>query len=358
MNIAEKILLGTLLIFSAVCFAREQYEVVLLGDLHYAAEDIVERDKITRHRNNLLNIFLKAWEKHVPGVLKRAAEYSAKDNVLFTVQCGDITNGDEGNYEFSRTCFERVLKLVNQGNKKSVYVVRGNHDLEGKGKEKACNDVLYEYMKTQDVTFSMPGKDHTSYKIVGKDLFIFYDGMTESLESLEAALQAKPDARHKFLVTHLPVMPCKFSPPALHYICGRYSPNGDKIRSLAIKNNLIVLAAHTHITTYFDWKTPEGSLKQFISFSIVSDPAVKPEKITYTGEEYFKHFEKNFYPILSPKDRSDLQNVLKRYRGKLESCVHYKNVSGFNVLRVDGDKVFVDIYCGKLDKPFFTQKIN
>ena len=213
-------------------------------------------------------------------------------------------------------------------------------------------------MKKQDVTFSMPGKDHTSYKIVGKDLFIFYDGMTESLESLEAALQAKPDARHKFLVTHLPVMPCKFSPPAIHYICGKYSPNGDKIRALAIKNNMIVLAAHTHITTYFDWKTPEGSLKQFISYSIVTDPAVKPEKITYTGEEYFKHFEKNFYPILSPKDRSDLQNVLKRYVGKLDYCVHYKNVSGFNVLRIDGDKVFVDIYCGKLDKPVYTQEIN
>lgn len=354
----KKILFGILLQFATVCFGREQYEVVLLGDLHYAAEDIVERDKITRHRNNLLNGYLQAWEKHIPKVLRRAAEYSAKDNVLFTVQCGDITNGDEGNYEFSRSCFERVLKLVNQDQKKSVYVVRGNHDLEGKDKDKACRDVLDEYMKKQDVIFPLPGKDQTCCKIVGRDLFIFYDGMKESLEALEAALKVKPDARHIFLVTHLPVMPCRFSPAAIHYICGRYSKNGDKIRALMIKNNVIVLAAHTHLTSYFDWKTPEGSLKQFVSFSVVRDPEIKPEKIDYTGTEYFQHFEKNYYPILGEKDRIDLQNVLKRYVGKLESCVHYKDVSGFNVLRVAGDNVYVDVYCGKLDKALYTQKIK
>ena len=82
-----------------------------------------------------------------------------------------------------------------------------------------------------------------------------------------------------------------------------------------------------------------------------------PEKIAYTGTEYFQLFEK-YYPILSEKDRTDLQNVLKRYIGKLDSCVQYKNVSGFNVLRIDGNNVFVDVYCGKLDKAVYTQKIK
>ncbi len=358
MSILKKMLLLGMLTLAVVCWAQEKYEVVLLGDLHYAAEDIVERDKITKHRNNLLNGYLQAWEKHIPALLKRVAEYSAKPEVIFTVQCGDITNGDEGNYKFSRTCFERILKLVNQDQKKRVYVVLGNHDLEGKGKEKACDDVLYEYMKKQDVIFPMPGKDQTCCKIVGKDLFIFFDGMKESLEALELAIKVKPDARHIFLSTHLPIMPAKFSSAAIGYICGRYSKNGDKIRDLLIKHNVIVLAAHTHITTYFDWQTPEGSLKQLVSYSVVRDPAAITEKVTYTGTEYFQHFEKNCYPILQEKDRIELQNYLKKYIGKLNSCVHYKNVSGFNVLRVDGDNVFVDLYCGKLDKPVYTQKIK
>ena len=360
MSILKHFLSAALLILcTALCWSSENYEVILLGDLHYDSEDIrLDVDKLPGYRKREMQRNMAAWEKNIPRVLSAAAGYSAKPSVLFTVQCGDITQGDEGKYEFAKTSFERVLQLVNKDQKKRVYAVKGNHDVRGQGKDKACSDVLGGYMKKQDVIFPLPGKDLTCYKIVGKDLFIFFDGMKESLKALEAAINAKPDARHIFLFTHIPVMPCTFSSSSIGWICGKYSKNGDKIRALLAKNKVVVLTAHTHQTSYFEWEHPEDMLKQFVSFSVVKDPAAKTGVTKFAGDEYFTFFEKNQYPKLKEKDRNALHNFLKKYYGKLNYCVRYKNVAGFNVLRVENDKVFVDIYCGKLDKAVYTQVIK
>lgn len=362
MKVLFKVLSVVMLMLAAgIGFAKENYQVVLLGDLHYDSADLrINVDKLKPHHYREMNRNMAAWKKNIPAVLKAAADYANKNNVLFTVQCGDITQGDEGKYQFAATSFERVLNLINKDHAKPVYVVRGNHDVRGKGKAKACKDVLFSYMKKQDVVFPEDAVDQSCYKIVGKDLFIFFDGMKDSLKSIETALQAKPDARHIFLVTHIPVMPCQFSPSSIGWICGKYSnvQNGNKIRALLAKHNVIVLTDHIHRTTYFDWKLPEGSIKQFSSFSIVADPAAKPEKVEFKGDGYFKYFAENFYPKQKAKDRKSLHNFLQRYMGKLNSCTNFKNVTGFNVLRIDGDKVFVDMYCGKLDKAAFTQQIK
>ena len=362
MKVLFKVLSAVMLMLAAVVgFAKENYQVVLLGDLHYDSADLrTNVDKLKPHHYREMNRNMAAWKKNIPAVLKAAADYANNNNVLFTVQCGDITQGDEGKYQFAATSFERVLNLVNMNHTKPVYVVRGNHDVRGKGKAKACKDVLFSYMKKQDVLFPKDAADQSCYKIVGKDLFIFFDGMKDSLKSVETALQAKPDARHIFLVTHIPVMPCQFSPSSIGWICGKYSnvQNGNKIRALLAKHNVIVLTAHIHRTTYFDWKLPEGSIKQFTSFSIVADPAAKPEKVEFKGDGYFKYFAENFYPKQKAKDRKSLHDFLQRYMGKLNSCTNFKRVTGFNVLRIDGDKVFVDMYCGKLDKAAFTQQIK
>ena len=360
MSILKHFLSAALLILcTALCWSSENYEVILLGDLHYDSEDIrLDVDKLPGYRKREMQRNMAAWEKNSPRVLSAAAGYSAKPSVLFTVQCGDITQGDEGKYEFAKTSFERVLQLVNKDQKKRVYAVKGNHDVRGQGKDKACSDVLGGYMKKQDVIFPLPGKDLTCYKIVGKDLFIFFDGMKESLEALELAIKAKPDARHIFMFTHIPVMPCTFSSSNIGWICGKYSKNGDKIRALLAKNNVIVLTAHTHAPSYFEWKLPEGVIKQFVSFSVVSNPSAKVEVIKYPGEEYFLYLEKNYFHKLKEKDRNALAGFLKKYRGKLVHSVRYKNAAGFNVLRVEGNKVFVDIYSGNMKKPVYTQVVR
>ncbi len=360
MNILKHFLSVVLLaFFAAVCCGNEKYEAIVLGDLHYDSEDIrSDSSKLSQGRKLEMARNMAAWKKNIPDLLGRAARYSAKTSVLFTVQCGDLTQGDEGSYEFARTSFERALKQISKGQKKSVYVVRGNHDIRGAGKKPACNEILWGYMKKQDVIFPLPGKDQTSYKIVGKDLFIFFDGMKESLKALELAIKAKPDARHIFLFTHIPVMPCTFSSSNIGWICGKYSKNGNAIRSLLAKHNVIVMTAHTHAPSYFEWKLPEGVIRQFVSFSMVKNPSDKIEIIKFTGDEYFQHVKKSSFPKLKEKDRTALNNFLEKYHGKLNFCTYYRKVAGFNVLRVESDRVFVDIYHGKSDKAVYTQVIK
>ena len=360
MNTVKRFLSVLLLVLcAAVCYGNEKYEAVVLGDLHYDAADIrVGVDKLPGYRKREMQRNIGAWEKNIPDLLAAAAGYSAKPAVLFTVQCGDLTQGDEGSLEFAGKSFERALNLVSKDHKKSVYVVRGNHDIRGEGKMKACNEVLAGYMKKQDVIFPLPGKDQTSYKIVDKDLFIFFDSMKESLAALEAAIKAKPDARHIFLFTHIPVMPCAFSSSSIGWICGRYSKNGDKIRALLAKHNVIVFAAHTHIPAYHEWKLPEGIIRQFVSFSVVRNNTDKFSTQKFSGDEYLKFVEKTSSPKLKEKDRIALQNFSKKYYGKLNFCMRYNGGAGFNVLRVENEKVFVDIYSGKMDKAVYTQVIK
>ena len=360
MNILKHFLSVVLLAFlAAVCCGNEKYEAIVLGDLHYDSEDIrSDSSKLSQGRKLEMARNMAAWKKNIPDLLGRAARYSAKPSVLFTVQCGDLTQGDEGSYEFARTSFERALKHVNNAQQKKVYVVRGNHDIRGEGKARACDEVLWGYMKKQDVTFPLPGKDQTSYKIVGKDLFIFFDSMKESLEALELAIKAKPDARHIFLFTHIPVMPCTFSSSNIGWICGKYSKQGDKIRSLLARHNVIVFAAHTHSSSYFEWKLPEGIIRQFVSHSIVKKPIVKAKILKFTGDEYFSYVEKRSIPKLKDKDRTALRNFLKKYHGKLNFCMSFGRVTGFNVLRVENDRVFIDLYSGNRPEAVYTQVIK
>ena len=344
---------------SAVAAAKEQYQFVVIGDLHYDAADVrVDADKLTGARKRGMDSNIQAWKTNIPNVLKAAARYAAQDNVLFTVQCGDITQGDEGSYELACTSFERALKYVTKDQKKPLYLVRGNHDIGGKGKLQACDDILFGYMKKQDVIYPLPGKDQTCYKVVDKDLFIFFDSLKGSFEAVNSIFKANPDVRHVFFFTHLPVMPCRFVADGLGWICGKADKFDYKLRKLLAKHNTVVLSAHTHQTAYFQWKMPEGSIRQFVSFSIVNNSRAKIEKISGSGDKYFQDFEKYIFPKLPEKRRAAEQRFMKDFAGKLEFYNVYKNVNGFNVLRVEGDHVFVDMYCGKLDKAVFTQQIK
>ena len=67
---------------------------------------------------------------------------------------------------------------------------------------------------------------------------------------------------------------------------------------------------------------------------------------------------KYIFPKLPEKRRAAKQRFMKDFAGKLEFYNVYKNVNGFNVLRVEGEHVFADMYCGKLDKVVFTQQIK
>ena len=87
MTLFKKISVLLLLFFTVLAFAKENYEVVLLGDLHYDSADIrVGVDKLSGYRKREMRRNIRAWQKNIPAVLNAAKNYAAQPSVLFTVQ--------------------------------------------------------------------------------------------------------------------------------------------------------------------------------------------------------------------------------------------------------------------------------
>ena len=121
---------------------------------------------------------------------------------------------------------------------------------------------------------------------------------------------------------------------------------------------MIIFAAHTHIPAYHKWKMPEGVIRQFVSFSLVTDPDAEISVKRFNGNEYLRSVERTAYEQLDGEDYADLLKFTKKFHGKLKHAIRYRGAAGFNVLRVEGKKVFIDIYSGSWDKPVYTQAIK
>ena len=162
--------LGLLTITILLCAANtDQYSVLVFGDLHHDARDLRVNDP---GKNKEFKRNIEAWKNHIPGMLQTAAGIANKD-CAFAVQCGDITQGDEGSYEFSAASFKRVLAEMEKYLQIPFYPVRGNHDVRGIGKRKASDDILPAYLKKKTQSFRQKIKARPVIKFTAKIFLSF-----------------------------------------------------------------------------------------------------------------------------------------------------------------------------------------
>ena len=336
---------------------KDSYNVLVLGDMHHDSRDLRVSDPGNKPefiRNT------EAWKKFIPAMLDAAAARANKE-CAFAIQCGDITQGDEGSYELSAASFTRVLEQVESRLQIPFYPVRGNHDVRGEGKRKASDDILMTRMKKL-VDFPLDSKSQVCYKVVGKDLFIFNDSEGNSLNAVREILKKNTGMRHIFFVTHLPVVPCVLSLNS-YWVCFWNKPDQRQaLRKLLAEHNVIVLSAHTHSTALFKWQFPEGTITQFTSFSIASASTAVQSVQTGTEKEFFQRMEDftaaKTLPARMAKKQEYVQQILPEYRNaKLQYSIYLRG-RGYNVLRVKGDEVFMDIYPGKSTKASRSVKLK
>ena len=326
---------------------KNNYKVLVLGDIHYDALDLRVQDP-GKNASYLRNI--NAWKKNIPDMLQAAADRANKE-CAFAIQCGDITQGDEGSYEFSVASFNRVLEQVDSRFQIPLHFVRGNHDVRGIGKRKASDEILAARIEKQNLNTIEKSAGTTCYKVIGKDLFLFYDSEADSLGTARAILKKHPGMRHIFLVTHLPVVPCLTS-HNMYWLCYWKKPEKQEaLRKLLAKHNVIVLSAHTHLTANFKWDFPEGSIRQFTSYSIANPNSALRKIETGDTGEFFKltdaFLAKKDLPEAIAKKQLLCAKTLPGYRNAKVHFNIYKWASGFNVLRIKGDEVYMDIHTGK-----------
>ena len=366
------ILFLSALLFCGCCADRE-YNLVLLGDIHYdnpkyhdknypAFKPKVPYGKGTRNKDGIFswrshtlwvtescansnrNIPLntKMWEKHLPELLDNAALCARTNKAKYAVQLGDMIHGDCGTVQLHQANLRDAVNEMDKRFDCPVLTVVGNHDPRGVAGQEAWNSTMPAYLKS--IVRDYPGTFGNYYIRIGKDLFYFHDVMNPDLDYMEKVFKANPDSRYTFFVSHVPLIPTDKN--SLFEIL---TDDFDRLFALLESRNVIVLSGHTHYIsrTQYNSKKTGKRIDQFILNSTVRSPqkqlAFKPGTDMVKNEfrkGYLKHRE--------------LWN--KYFDGNIKTPLFTRG-SGYALLRVSDEGVFVD-YRNLTQKEYHTYKLR
>ena len=328
----KRLLLSILLLAAARLTA---YEALLIGDLHYDNADL-HPGKLSEVSRNELKRNLAAWESAIPTLLDNAGK-AARGRVDLTIQLGDFVQGDYDAEELHRRAQRDILTMLREKLPAPIYLVKGNHDIRGKGAVAAFNKDIIPYLEeTAKQPMAHPrAADYAIRK--GRDLYLFCDSIVSSPELydwMEKQIAAVPDLRHLFIVTHFPVIVCE---DGLTWclLLGRLDvlDQRRKMLSLLTRHNAVVLCAHTHYMQQVDYtelETP-GRIRQITLFSMPIPGDEKFYQLTVTPEQYWA--QKGVQSDL----RSHRRPITEPFIGHISDMICTHPRAGFFFLQVPDD---------------------
>ncbi len=355
------------------CCSKNSYNLVMLGDIHYDRTDLHDHNVyknfnpdvpwaqgvlnkeglfswrsqtlwVTRNRGEDLRTVpknVKMWKKDIPMLLDNAAAAARKNNALYLFQLGDMVQGDAGTYKLHKEMLAGGLNSMTSRFSCPVLNALGNHDTRGPGGPQAWQDiVIAHYDKTVK---NIRRKNSNFYFKLQGDIYYFHDLLNPDMAFLEEAVNTP--SRYFFFVSHVPVVPAEES-----WIRNILSDDTERILELLLKRDAIVLSGHTHtmaISRYQPVKY-KNTITQFVLNSTLRTPAKQknftpqvifsnnPSKINAKGRELWK----------------------KLFAGKIDVSL-LTHGSGYAVLRVSDDGVFVDFHnIGKAPVTFTLKKVK
>ena len=346
------------------CCCKTSYNIALLGDIHYDRMDlhdmevykkfnpkvplsqgVLNKDGLFSWRSQTMwvNESLgedikrttpkneKMWKKNMPELLDNAAKTAKECNSDYLFQLGDMVQGDAGTYELHKKMVSGGFNAMTSRFSCPVLSSIGNHDTRGPGGLQSWREIVQaSYDKNVKC---IDRKDANFYFEHGGDIYFFYDFLNPDLDMLEKA--AKMPCRYFFFVSHIPVVAAQKAG-----IKNVVSDDTERLLSILLECNAIVLSGHTHGIALYNYNSNGKNITQFVINSTLRNPKV----------------QKNFTPKVSfSKDNknSKKQNALwdKLFEGKVNVEVLTQG-SGFGILRVSDEGVYVDFY--NVDRPKTT----
>ena len=346
-------LFGGFFLFLAVVSAAEDgaYRVMFLGDVHYDAQ---EYHQVGYRKKKAFKRNVTMWKSASPQLFKTAGEQAGKDNAAFVVQLGDITQGYSETPELQekmlRTAFSKLKPFFPD---RPLLVVKGNHDVHVRSSTDngpAERGLLPLVAAEKDLGRLSDG----NYAFVqGKDLFIAVDGfvgMKPVVEFVRKSLEAHPDARYVFLMTHLPILPGSVQNPIW------LLPGYEEIAAMLETRRALVIAAHTHRPSVTTRTTARGTLPQLIVSSMGCNwhpDQLVPDQLT-DWEKFAEAAGKNMAKGRNAKKIREWRHVtaLGSYTGRRD----FAN-SGFAVLDVNDERVEARVFTNMSGTPTLTLKL-
>ena len=322
---------------------KNAYRVLVLGDIHYDRTELHTDPALTASKSHIRNITM--WKAATPALLTQAGNCARSESAAFAVQLGDITHGYAGNAELQRQMLsEGVAALKSYFPQTPLLIVRGNHDVSVRKRtddHSPANAVLIPSVP------NMPGltksEKNGNYALrYGKDLFIAVDGFLPAkkiVAFVRRTLDANPDARYIFFLTHLPVLPASSIAP-FWLLPGHY-----EIAELLETRQALILAAHTHVPSLTTRVTERGKVVQLIvsSMGCQWEPdRIVPPSIT-SWEELVKIGKAR--PLRGWNKKNPKRWPVLESKGEYSFTQLFLN-SGYVLLRGDDSGCTVEYYTG------------
>ena len=332
---------------SAAAADGDAYRVMFLGDVHYDAREYHPEYNTPAFKRNVT-----MWQGASQLLLKAAGEEAGRENALFVVQLGDITQGDADTPELQEKMFRAAFAKVKENfPDRPLLVVKGNHDVrdrKGKTDNGPAERTLLPLVAAEKGFEKLADGNYAFMQ--GKDLFIALDGFVKpktTVAFLRKTLSAHPDARYVFLLTHLPILPADEKYPVW------LQPGYAEIAAALETRRALVISAHTHRPSFTTRTTSKGILPQLVVSSMGCDWS--PDKILPTP---LTDWEKFVAAAQKAKLRGRNLRIPKEWPklmelGKYTQRRDFIN-AGFVVLDVDDARVEARIFINASGTPAVT----
>ncbi len=351
------------------CSCKNSYNIAFLGDIHYdraelhdgevykkfnpkvpLAQGSLNKDGLYSWRSQTLwvneslghnfasiNQNVKMWQKDTPMLLDNAAKTAKKYDARYLFQLGDIIQGDAGRYDLHYEMLKGGFEALTSRFECPVLVALGNHDSRGPGGMKSWKEII-ESSYDRNVK-AVERKNSCFYFTLANDIYFFYDFLNPDLDMLEKAVNTP--SRYFFFISHIPVIPAEES-----RMKNLITDDTEKLTSLLLKRNAIVLSGHTHGVAFYRYTKGGNSITQFIINSTLRSPV---KQKNFKSEVAFDNKK------AATKAQKDLWNKL--FAGKINVEL-LTNGSGFGILRVSDNGVYIDYYNVDCPVKTFTLRKN
>lgn len=342
---------------------------LVLGDIHFDKFELHDMDYVNTRPQDFAQIskeypfFTATYTPHLLiQVKQQVANFSPK--IKAVAQLGDLMQGVAGNNKLSRDMARFSVDCLYDLELDVPWILaKGNHDVStSPGQPEAWKEVvlpfierqikkdlsngMYEYRLSDDVHF-----------FVLEQFFSPDQNLQESeiLTFLNRELH-NSKAKHKFLLTHQPVIPV--TERCWHLFSGiRRELKDENLRTafleLLAEHNVTVLCAHLHKFSKIERQTKKGVVRQFM-FNSVIHRYEEPEIVEHTST----------FPNHETVDPSWQPNTLERRLAILEKENNYinnyysENSSGYAIFSIQNDEVELKYFRGFGNTPSYITRFK
>ncbi len=282
---------------AAVLLSAAEYELILLGDLHFDAPEYRAGAAVQPFQQKEFARNAGIWKKNIPEELKAAgSKVFPKTN--YVIQLGDVIQGDSvSDAEHVKMLNDVLAVLRPYFGGVPLLFAKGNHDVrsldqKGPGRAAAYNSVLLPYLKNELKRDDAPADMNYTVRN-GGDLLLFLDSVLPDLFRIEALIAQNAGFKRLLVFPHIPVLPCPGPGVTFQHTPGgaglakdanNQPENRKKLLALLAKHNAYIFCGHTQAPAIVEWKSEKGRIVQLTCSSMAQRGGAPAFKLRSAGK--------------------------------------------------------------------------